>query len=390
MAASSSTPLLNLQELLQQDPGKVAALVVESAKQLEGGQPSGNAPPVADLLAQLQTMSPQQKGDFLQKTAQGLSKLPPKDQAQLISAGMKIYKASATEGGPREEHKQLLAQAHRAFQDVPERDMQAASAIGVQNLQEATRDPARLVMVAKELPPEERVELQQTLKETKMMPPESEVLLEHAMEPNGLLDKLGMVIEFTEKVKPYLTYIPIILLVEFGLGVIFHLFYCETPFGDWLVADAVAMAFLFGGLFLVYVNVNGLKTLVTEPPQELTQAAMSKDVFKAWRAIPHQQQLQVILVLVGLLLVIVGLLLQIPRALWGIVLFFSFSSCNLLVALISRIAILVKVVAVFGILGVCIYQGMQLWRKYGQDVGHVYGLVAGQQQGHRERGGVGP
>eukprot|EP00971_Amphidinium_carterae_P253124 5025589-Amphidinium_carterae.1 len=93
MSASSSTP--DLQALLREDPGKLASIVVQSAKELDGGRPAGNAPPIADLLNQLQKMPPQQKGEFLTKTAQGLSKLPPKEQAQLISTGMKIQKASA-------------------------------------------------------------------------------------------------------------------------------------------------------------------------------------------------------------------------------------------------------------------------------------------------------
>eukprot|EP00971_Amphidinium_carterae_P087138 1723825-Amphidinium_carterae.1 len=93
------------------------------------------------------------------------------------------------------------------------------------------------------------------------------------------------------------------------------------------------------------------------------QAVANKDAASVWSAIPAP------------------LKLQIPRALWGIVLLFDFASCNPLVSLIAKLAILIKVVAVFGTIGIMIYKGMQLWQKYGKDVGHVYGLVAGQVQG---------
>eukprot|EP00971_Amphidinium_carterae_P098281 1944310-Amphidinium_carterae.1 len=94
-----------------------------------------------------------------------------------------------------------------------------------------------------------------------MIPPESEAVIEHALERDGLLDQLGLLVDFVEQVKPYLTYIPIVLLVEFFLGLIFHLFYCEAPYGDWLEADALAMICLCGGLFLTYINIGAVRTL---------------------------------------------------------------------------------------------------------------------------------
>merc|ERR1711879_231847 len=131
--------------------------------------------------------------------------------------------------------------------------------------------------VAKELPPEDRTELQDVLVASKAIPPEQEALLQKALEPNGLLDQLGLVAEYLDKAKPYARYVAAVPIVEWILGWLFGFLPCDIPLASWLCWDGFGVVFTVAGFYGAYTSFDAIKAVALNPPEGLQAAVLNRD-----------------------------------------------------------------------------------------------------------------
>lgn len=328
-----------------------------------GGAPDPGAIPLNQVLTELKRLPPGQKSALMQKAVQGMGTLPPKDQAQLISLGMKMQKRHVHGGEAMSpDQQQIIALAQDAVKDVPPQELNKVTASAHQTAMQATQDPARLFMVAKQLPPSDRLELQQTLVANRIVPPQQEALLSHALQPNGPLDQIAIAAEYLEIAKPYATALLLVPVVEWAMGFVFSLFPCDAALPEWLCWDGFGMVFTFAGFYLAYSNFEQIKIIAMNPPPGLAEAAQAQNLDGALNSIPPEQKTTVILGVAGLAAAIVGILCQVFWALCGVTTLFA-GNCNPVVALLCKIVIAAKSFLVLGIIAYCAYQGKQIWDK---------------------------
>lgn len=339
-------------------------MVAKSVGQSMGGAPAPGAIPLDQVLTELKTMQPAQKSALLQKAAEGMGQLPPAEQAQLISMGMKMQKKHVQGGvAMTPEQQQTIQLAQDAVKDVPPQELAKVNARAQQTALEATRDPARLMMVARSLPVADRLELQQTLVESKVVPPEQEALLTHALQPNGVLDQVGVAAEYLEMAKPYAQKLLLVPFVEWVLGILFTLFPCDALLPEWLCWDGFGMVFTFAGFYLAYSNFENIKAIAMNPPPALKEAALAQDVNRALQVIPPENKATVMIGVAGLVIAALGLVCQVIWAVWGVLLLLSPAPCNAFVSLVCKIVVAAKSFLVLGIIAYVAYQGHQFWDK---------------------------
>lgn len=320
--------------------------------------------PLDQVLTELKRMKPTDKSVLMQKAVRGMGTLPPKEQAQLISLGMKMQKRHVQGGqAMTPEQQQTIALAQDAVKDVPPAELNKVSACAQQTALEATKDPARLMMVARQLPVEDRQQLQQTLVENKIVPPEQQALLSHALQPDGPLDQIAIAAEYLEMAKPYATKLLLVPFVEWGLGVLFTLFPCDAPFPEWLCWDGFGMVFTFAGFYLAYMNFELIKGIAMNPPPGLKEAALSQDLAGALQVIPPENKSTIALGVAGLIIAVLGLMCQALWAVWGVLTLLNPASCNVLVSFVCKIIVAAKSFLVLGMIGYSVYQGRQIWEK---------------------------
>lgn len=348
--------------LLGRDPAYVASAVARSLGQMQAGagQQSGAGAISADqFLRELKGMDPKAKGEIMRKAVQGIPMLPPGQQAQLISTAMKVKRDTAAGAQASPEQLQLAREAHEAFRDVPAKDMNELGNVFTQaSATEAAKDPAKLVLVAKELPPEDRAEFQQILIESNVVPPEQEALLHEALQPNGVLDQVGFVVEYIEIAKKFSRYLLIIPAGEFVLGILLAGLQCDAPFAAWMHLDGLGMLLMLAGFYAACKGFESVKDPV------LSQAVNTPDPVHIMNTLPEDQKTMFILGVAGLALAILSLLCQVCWAVWGFFLFFSMASCNLLVSFLFHV-FGIKSFVVLGVVVFAAYKGKQLYDKVG-------------------------
>lgn len=340
--------------------------MAESFGQALGSSPAPGAVPLDQILTELKGMKPEEKSALMQKTVKGMGTLPPKKQADLIRMGMKMQKQHAQTGQAlTPEQQQTIMLAQDAVKDVPPSELNAVSACMQETIVEATKDPARIMMVARELPTEDRAQLQQTLVENKIVTPEQEAVLDHALQPNGLLDQVGLAAEYLEKAKPHAKQLLLVPVIEWCLGGFFSLFSCEAPLPSWLCWDGFGMLFTFCGFYGAYMSVEHVKNMAMDPPPGLKEAALSQDLNRALATIPPEKKTHAFLLIAGILVVALGLLCQALWAVWGVMVLLNPASCNGFVSFVCKIVVAVKSFLVIGLIAYCAYQGKQVWEKMG-------------------------
>mmetsp|Transcript_93502 Transcript_93502/g.165382 ORF Transcript_93502/g.165382 Transcript_93502/m.165382 type:complete len:367 (-) Transcript_93502:136-1236(-) len=352
-----------VQSWLNQPPDQVASMMAKSIGPSMGGAPSPGAIPLNQVLTELKGLPPGQKSALMQKAVQGMGTLPPKDQAQLISLGMKMQKNAQAGQAISPEQQQIIALAQDAVKDVPPQELNKVTACAQQTAKQAIQDPAKLFMVAKELPATDRLELQQTLVANKIVPPQQEALLSHALQPNGPLDQIAIAAEYLEMAKPYAQTLLLVPVVEWCLGFVFSLFPCDASLPEWLCWDGFGMVFTFAGFYLAYMNFEHIKAIAMNPPPGLQEAALAQNLDGALNSIPPEQKTTVMLGVGGLAIALVGILCQVCWALYGVTQILDMGKCNAFVAFVCKIVIAAKSFLVLGMIGYCAYQGKQIWDK---------------------------
>jgi len=339
-------------------------MLAKSIGQSVGGSPTPGAIPLDQVFTELKQMNPAQKSAVMQKAVRGMGTLPPKEQASLISLGMKMQKRQAQGGqAMTPELQQTIALAQDAVKDVPPEELNKVSACAQQTAMEATQDPARLMMVASAMPAEDRLQLQQTLVESKIVPPEQEHLLSHALQPNGPLDQIAIAANYLEMAKPYATGLMLVPVVEWGLGFLFLLFPCDAPLPEWLCWDGFGMVFTFAGFYAAYMKFELIKGIAMNPPPGLKEAALSQDLNSAVQLIPPENKTTIGLGVAGLVVAVLGLICQAIWAVWGVLTLLNPASCNMFVSFVCKIVVAAKSFLVLGMIGYSAYQGKQIWEK---------------------------
>lgn len=355
---------MSVHDLLRQDDASCARVVAQALQGLNG-TPAPGAMDTSRFLNEIKDLSPQDKGALMKKAAGGMGGLPPKEQAALISAGLKA-KGMVTSGATMPpEQQQLVAQAADAFKDVPPRDMEEVQKVAQTTAIDAAKDPAKLAIIAKELPPEDRMELQQALVESHVVPKEQEAVLQHVLQPNGVLDQVAIAAEYLEKIKPFALQLALIPVIEWVLGVLFSLASCDIPLASWLCWDGFGMVFTVGGFYLAYMSFEAVKRVGMNPPPELQQALVSRNAASVWTAIPPQNRMELAMGAAGIVVALLGLLCQLLWAIWGILLVLDMAGCNLLVAFISKVGIFAKSALVLGLVAYALFQLKQVHDKMG-------------------------
>jgi len=315
-------------------------------------------------LTELKALKPAQKSQLMQKAVSGMGTLPPKEQAQLISLGMKMQKRHQQTGqGLTPEQQQTFQLAQDAMKDVPPQELEKVTQCAQKTALDATKDPARMMMVAKELPHADRLELQQALVDNRIVPREQEALLNHALQPNGVLDQVGIAATYLEIAKPHATKLLAVPFVEWGIGFVFLAFACEAGYPKWLTWDGFGMVFTFIGFYFAFLNLEQIKAVAMNPPPGLTEAALAQDLNGALNVIPPENKQTFMLGVAGLIVAAVGLLCQVIWAVWGVLMLLSPGSCDAFVALICKLIVAAKSFLVLAMVGYVAYQGKEIWEK---------------------------
>lgn len=339
-------------------------MMAKSIGQSVGGSPTPGAIPLEQVFREVKQMQPAQKSALMQKAVQGMGTLPPAEQAQLISLGMKLQKTHVQSGqAMTAEQQATIILAQDAFKDVPEEELSKVAACAQQTAIQAAQDPARLMMVAAAMPIQDRLELKQSLVETKLVSPEQEALLTEALQPNGPLDQLAIAAQYLEMAKPYATKLQLVPLVEWGLGFVFAQLSCEASFPEWLCWDAFGMVFTYIGFYAAHTNFEVIKAIAMNPPPQLQEAALTQNFGTVAQAIPQENKVNIMIGAAGVVVAVSGLICQALWAVWGVLMLLNPFSCNLFVSFVCKIVIAAKSVLVLGMIVYSILQGKEIYEK---------------------------